>query len=248
MNVLVTGGGTVAPIDDVRTITNVSTGRFAAAISECSLARGCTVWHLHAPSAALPLHRQAVFPLDTPDAELELERIRGLHADWLKYRQHLHLMCLGSGTVGEYSETLHDVLSSNSIDIAFLAMAVSDFVPIPTPGKLSSRADELIVRCRPAPKVIRSVRDWAPSIFLVGFKLLSGVSEAELIRQAEASRQANRADLVVANDLQTLAAEAHTVHLIRAGHPPETLAPGPDLADRLVERVLGWATGKSSAR
>ena len=63
MNVLVTGGGTSAPIDDVRSITNVSTGRFAAAISESCLARGACVWHLHAPSAQVPLLRQAWFDL-----------------------------------------------------------------------------------------------------------------------------------------------------------------------------------------
>ena len=34
MNVVVTGGGTIAPIDDVRLMTNVSSGRFAAAITE----------------------------------------------------------------------------------------------------------------------------------------------------------------------------------------------------------------------
>ena len=34
MNVVVTGGGTIAPIDDVRLMTNISSGRFAAAITE----------------------------------------------------------------------------------------------------------------------------------------------------------------------------------------------------------------------
>ena len=58
MNVVVTGGGTVAPIDDVRQIANVSTGRFSASITEACLARGATVWHVHAPGAQLPLLRQ----------------------------------------------------------------------------------------------------------------------------------------------------------------------------------------------
>ena len=40
MNVVVTGGGTIAPIDDVRLMTNVSSGRFAAAITEACLDRG----------------------------------------------------------------------------------------------------------------------------------------------------------------------------------------------------------------
>ena len=52
-------------------------------------------------------------------------------------------------------------------------MAVSDFEPEPYAGKLSSDAESLVVHCRRTPKVIRSVRDWAPSVYLVGFKLLS---------------------------------------------------------------------------
>ena len=67
MNVVVTGGGTIAPIDDVRRITNVSSGRFSAAIAEACLGRGATVWHVHAPAAQLPLSRKARFDLDAAD-------------------------------------------------------------------------------------------------------------------------------------------------------------------------------------
>jgi len=41
--------------------------------------------------------------------------------------------------------------------------------------------------------------------------------------------------------LRSLRAGQHTVHLVRTGSPPETLAPGDDLAERLVDRVLAWA-------
>ena len=67
MNVVVTGGGTIAPIDDVRLMTNVSSGRFAAAISEACLDRGATVWHIHTVSAQLPFKRFAEFALDDGD-------------------------------------------------------------------------------------------------------------------------------------------------------------------------------------
>jgi phosphopantothenate-cysteine ligase len=96
--------------------------------------------------------------------------------------------------------------------------------------------------------VIRFVRDWAPSIYLVGFKLLSRAAIADLLDEAESAGRANRADLTVANDLQTLVAGQHTVHLVRAGHRPETLDPGDDLADRLVDRVLRWARSRDASR
>jgi phosphopantothenate-cysteine ligase len=137
------------------------------------------------------------------------------------------------------------VLLSQAIDVVFLAMAVSDFEPEPRRGKLSSEEDSLVVHCRRTPKVIRSVRDWSPSVYLVGFKLLSRVSTEELIHQAEAACTINRADLTVANDLQTLVAGRHTVHLVRPGHPAEALGPGPDLADRLVARVFEWRVART---
>jgi phosphopantothenate---cysteine ligase (CTP) len=241
MNVVVTGGGTIAPIDDVRLMTNVSSGRFAAAISEACLDRGATVWHIHSPSAQLPLIRLNRFDLDAADPAIEHDRLEQLRQKWLIVRDRLHLIPLGTGTVEDYAETLKRLLLSQYIDVAFLAMAVSDFEPEQHAGKLSSEAESLDLHCRRTPKVIRSVRDWAPSIYLVGFKLLSGAEPHELIRVAELACHINRADLTVANDLRTLRAGQHTVHLVRIGSPAETLVPGDDLAERLVGRVLAWA-------
>lgn len=246
MNVLVTGGGTSAPIDDVRTITNVSTGRFAAAISESCLARQASVWHVHTLSAALPVFRQAHLDLETADVAGELDRLHRLYERWKRVRDRLHLVPLLQGTVDQYARTLEHLLRTQPIDVAFLAMAVSDYEPDPTVGKLSSDEDELLIRCRRTPKVIRSVRDWSPEVYLVGFKLLSRSSTQELVRQAEASGQVNRADLTVANDLQSLLAGKHTVHLVRTGRPPLLLPPGPDLADQLVEQVFTWAKERNT--
>jgi phosphopantothenate--cysteine ligase len=244
MNVLVTGGGTSAPIDDVRTITNVSSGRFAATISESCLRRGARVWHVHAHSAQLPLLRSSRFDLTTDDPAAEIDRLSHLLRDWKAMSDRLHMVPLQTGTVADYATTLQRILEAQPIDIVFLAMAVSDYEPTPLPGKVSSDDEQMLVRCHRTLKVIRSVRDWSPSVYLVGFKLLSRVSEEELIRQAELAGTINRADLTVANDLQTLAEGRHTVHLVRPGHTAETLGPGSDLADRLVLRVFDWRSGQ----
>jgi len=241
MNILVTGGGTVAAIDDVRRITNASTGRFSAAISEAALRRGARVWHLHAPGA--------IRPLDPPrldydaDFAAEVDRMRARRAEWLDLRDRLRLVPLAAGTVAEYAEAVRSILSKVPIDVAFLAMAASDYAPDPARGKLASDPDELVLRCRRLPKVIRAVRDWAPGVYLVGFKLLSGSTEADLIDRARRSGEANRADLTVANDLGPLRAGRHTIHLVRPGHPVETIGPPSDLAAKLVDRVRGWARG-----
>jgi phosphopantothenate---cysteine ligase (CTP) len=241
MNVVVTGGGTTAPFDDVRVMTNISSGRFAAAITEACLEYGTSVWHIHAATAQLPFWRQAAFALDAPDPSAEHERLERLRNRWLNDRGRLHLVPLQVGTVRDYAETLKQVLAAQPIDVAILAMAVADYEPEPHSGKIGSDAESLVVHCLRTPKVIRRVRDWSPSVYLVGFKLLSRASPDELIRRAEFACRINRADLTVANDLQTLREGRHTLHLVRPGCSPVTLEPGLDLAQRLVARILAWA-------
>lgn len=240
MRILITAGGTVAPIDDVRSITNASSGRFGATIAEEWLGRGATVWYIHSAAAELPLLR---------DARLDAARLREepatLHRRldaaierWRAAGDRLRLVALERGTVADYAAAVEQILTSEPIDAAFLAMAVSDFEPEPSTGKLSSDADELMIRCRATPKVIRRVKDWSPSTYLVGFKLLSNVSEAALIEAAVRSNAANRADLTVANDLTLYRAGRHTIHLVRPRHSTETIAENP--AARLVSRVAEW--------
>src|SRR5947209_20302715 len=90
MNVVVTAGGTVAPIDDVRRISNFSTGRFGAMIAEAALRRGAAVWHLHAPGALRPFDRLARFDLDAPDPAAEHERLDRLRVEWAEVRDRCH--------------------------------------------------------------------------------------------------------------------------------------------------------------
>ena len=238
MNVLVTGGGTVAPIDDVRQITNVSTGRFSAEITEACLRRTARVWHVHARSALLPYRRSALFDIDAPEPGAEHDRLDDLRRDWRAVRDRLTLVPLPAGDVADYAETLKRLLTTERIDLAFLVMAVSDYEPEPVAGKLESSAETLTIVTRRTPKVIRSVRDWAPGVFLVGFKLLSGVDPAALVRAAAAAGRANRADLTVANDLKTLRDGRHVVHLVDNEGRAETIGPEGSVADRLVARVF----------
>jgi phosphopantothenate-cysteine ligase len=241
MKVVVSGGGTSAPIDDVRVITNVSTGRTAAAITECCLDRGAEVWHVHTPLAQLPYLRSAGFNLEAADPRREHERLDLLQAKWRAVRDRLHLRPLEVGTVAEYADVLRTVLTTEAVDLVFLPMAVSDYEPEPRRGKISSRREGMSIPCKRTPKVIRAVRDWAPSVYLVGFKLQSNVDRDALIRQAHDACLINRADLTVANDLSDVKAGRHAFYLVRPGRPTEVLEPGADLAGRLVARVWEWA-------
>ncbi len=247
MNVVVTGGGTVAPIDDVRSITNTSTGRFSSAITEACLARGAAVRHIHAVGAELPFGRAARFDLDADGgaADREHDRLESVRLRYRAVRDRLHLVPVRPSTTACYAVALERTLREHPADVIFLAMAVSDYEPVPVAGKIESSTDTLMIPCRKTPKVIQSVRDWSPFAYLVGFKLLSDSTEAELILKAEEACLQNRADATVANDLRTLREGRHTVHLVRPGRPRETFGPSPDMADGLVGRVLELARCRS---
>jgi phosphopantothenate--cysteine ligase len=248
MNVVVTGGGTRAPIDDVRAITNTSTGRFSAQITEAFLERGAHVWHIHTPGALRPFSRNAHLDLDAADIDAEYDRVLRLHREYRRHRPRLHLVSLNHGTVSDYASELRRVLMAAPIDLAILAMAVSDYEPDTSTGKLDSSQAEWTLRCHPTPKVIRQVKDWAPDVFLVGFKLLSNVPESTLIETAHRSLLTNRADLVVANDLRTVQADRHTIHLVAPNGRSERFGPGPEMADDLADRLLAAVRRHIAAR
>ena len=241
MNVVVTGGGTIAPIDDVRHIANTSSGRFSAEITESFLRRGATVWHVHGPGAVLPYHDRRMLSIDR-DLDRELARLTALRREVEESRARLHCRAIEPGTVSGYGLVLREILTGQAIDVAVLAMAASDYEPDRMAGKTSSDRDAWTITLRRAPKVIRSVKDWAPGTFLVGFKLLYNVSDDELIATARAACERNRADLTVANDLLRKQQGLHTVHLVDRDRLIETIGPGESIADQLVEGILAaWA-------
>lgn len=242
--VLITSGGTSSPIDDVRKITNISTGRFGASLAEAALGIGAEVTYLHAPGALVPFEREARLELGATDSEAELARLADVQRRWRAVRERLSVVPLRVGSVVDYSETLRRCLIERPVDVVFLAMAVSDYAPEPQPGKIDSDPETLTIVCRRQPKVIRSVRDWAPGVYLVGFKLLAGVSESDLIAEADRACRTNRADLTIANDMTTVREGRHTVHLVRPGSPPERFGPGPEMPAQVVRRVLEFLAGR----
>ena len=246
MNVLITAGGTIAPIDEVRQIGNVSTGRLGARLAEAALDRRAHVWYLHPPHALRPFDRLARFDLEG-DTATEFARLQNLQARWQAVRDQYHPIPLPTGTMAEYASRLRETLIDQPIDVAFLAMAASDYAPLASSGKLSSDSEELIIRCGRLPKLIAGVRDLAPKVYLVGFKLAAGIPLEDLIDQAKRANQVNRADLTVANDLATVRAGEHTIHLVRPGQTMESYGPPDAVADRLVDRVFEWVTERGTS-
>jgi phosphopantothenoylcysteine synthetase/decarboxylase len=203
MNLLVTAGNTLVPLDRVRCITNIFTGRTGAAIARRAWERGHTV-------TLLTSHPEVV---DAPLSER-----------WamLRYRTFVDLQSLMS-----------ERIAANGLDVVIHCAAVSDYLAggIYSPaegtrfhlesqrwesddaagpalvdraaGKVKSDEPELWLRLVRAPKLIDCIRrEWGFRGLLVKFKLEVGVEDEQLLAVAERSRTHSAADLMVANTLE----------------------------------------------
>ena len=184
LRAVITAGGTSEPIDDVRVITNLSTGRFGAAIADALVARGVSVTLL----ASNALARQQ---------------------DWIPAGARV----IPFGSFAALSRALSDALDDPP-DLLFMAAAVSDYSPTPAAGKLSSDGEAMTLHMTRNPKLLAGLRDRCPTTYLVGFKLLSGVTDTELRDVAQRQAVDCRLDLTMANDLQHLSAERHPAVLV----------------------------------
>jgi phosphopantothenoylcysteine synthetase/decarboxylase len=207
VRVLVTGGNTVVPIDQVRCISNVFRGRTGANIAVEACRRGHRVHFLASDPDVLKLEDKAALPAE----RWKLERYR---------------------TFDDLHEAMRRVIESNNVDVVIHSAAVSDYrvegIFAPTAdtkfsletrtwetrdgaparmadrgaGKVKSTEPELWFRMVQNPKLIDLIRPvWRFSGVLVKFKLEVGVSEQELLEIAERSRAHSTADLMVANTL-----------------------------------------------
>jgi phosphopantothenoylcysteine synthetase/decarboxylase len=209
MNLLITAGNTLTPIDRVRGLTNVFTGRTGAAIALHAHDRGHRVVLLTSrPDAVFVLH---------PDAANLGER-------WTLIRYNTfddlyHLMERNVRT-GDVDAVIHSAAVSDYLAAGVYAPAEGTrFFPedgawggaADEPPRLAGRdADkvksdepELWLRLVRAPKLIDHVRaDWNFRGLLVKFKLEVGLDDIQLLEIAERSRLHSGADLMVANTLE----------------------------------------------
>ncbi|GEM_PF-1891104 len=200
---MITAGGTREPIDDVRHVANVASGRLPAAIGDAWLKRGAVVHYIHGPGAVVPGRYSADISLIGLTTE---ERLRATariarelaHAPVLTDAA-LHLHPIQSAA--DAAATLQSVVAASAPDIVMCAMAVADYAPQRADGKLSSQEGELNVHMAPTPKTIDIVKKTEPGCLLIGFKLLSGASEQARAAACRHLAQRSGAELVFCNDM-----------------------------------------------
>lgn len=204
---VLTAGGTREPIDDVRHIRNVATGSLPAAMATCLLARGWEVHYLHGPGAVLPgeLHRRWSLLQAGDGLDVELARL-ARHIQSQRARlAHGRLVLVPVTSAADADARMKALLADVQPDLVACAMAVADWAPRPLLGKLSSQPEQpgapLPLLLYPTPKLIDGVRQVSPGAKLLGFKLLSGSSEAQHVAAAAHLAARSGADLVFGNDM-----------------------------------------------
>jgi phosphopantothenate-cysteine ligase/phosphopantothenoylcysteine decarboxylase/phosphopantothenate--cysteine ligase len=239
VKILVTAGNTQTVIDQVRCITNVFSGRTGAQIAAEAFERGHAV-------TLLTSH---------PEVLTSVPSVRARQApDWRvhPYRtfEELETLMAASISDGFFEAVIHAAAVSDyrvtgvyapeggtHFDPGEMSWAADTGPPRlvdATAGKVKSHHPELWLRLQPAPKLVGKVRSaWGFGGILVKFKLEVGVTEAELLTVAEASRKQSGADLMAANTLEGINDWAY----LGAGDGGYNRVPRSELARVLIDLI-----------
>jgi phosphopantothenoylcysteine decarboxylase/phosphopantothenate--cysteine ligase len=183
MKILITSGGTDVPIDDVRKISNFSSGRYAANLAREFLKfKQTQVYFLMAKGSMHPLE---IVPKGYYNFDFH-----GLYENI--YKDYF-----------DYKEKVVELTKAIQPDIVISAAAVSDYIVDKTAGKISSDEEEITLVLKKAPEILPLISEVLPNTStLVGFKLMVSPTWEE--KEKAILKVLNTADMVVYNDLTKL--------------------------------------------
>ena len=181
MNCIVTAGPTFEPLDDVRRLTNFSTGRLGTELANFLTARGHKVTLLIGESATWPGERTAqavkVFT-STKDLRAKLKSFSGKKVDAI-----FHASAVSDFTFGKM----------------FTGGAAGGLKPFKPSKKISTRGGNLFVELVPTPKIIAELRGWFPRTKIIGWKFEADGRRADALNAARRQVAACATDACVAN-------------------------------------------------
>lgn len=207
MRILVTAGNTQVPIDQVRCITNIFTGRTGTRIAVEAYNRGHRVCLLTSQPERVPEIAGSKPPAGSTWSVISYQTFNNLQNLMGKtVRGGGFDAVIHSAAVSDY---VVDGIYAPAADTTFDASHRRWLSTKPKPRLLDATADkvksfhpELWFRLVPTPKLVDLVRQrWGFRGILVKFKLEVGVDDKKLLDIAEQSRLHSEADLMVANTL-----------------------------------------------
>ena len=158
-HILVTAGPTWAPIDKVRVITNIFSGKTGCSIAHCARKQGAKVKLLLGPGRI----------------NLPKDYFKGISVTRFKYFDELLMLTRAEVGSRKYDAIIHSA-------------AISDYTPLKIANnKIPSGKKELIIRFKPTVKIIKYIKKWVPKIIVAQFKLEVGKTKKKLIKIANIS-------------------------------------------------------------
>lgn len=235
MRILITAGGTSEKIDDVRAITNHSSGKLGKAIAEQFAHAGAEIDMITTRQAVKPEGNLIHFHLieSTVDLEQKLKELMTANI----YDAVIHSMAVSDFTP-ESSITLEDLEAAVAEQPTDLPKALVHIASERTEKKISSDTDHLVVVLKKNPKIISLIKKLQPKTILVGFKLLVDVPMIELLNVAKQSLAKNQADFILANDLAEIRGEKHHGYLINKQHKVKEAHTKTEIAELIKNEVM----------
>jgi phosphopantothenate---cysteine ligase (CTP) len=181
MNCIVTAGPTYEPLDDVRRLTNFSTGRLGTELANFLAARGHKVALLIGETATYFGQRRAqhvaVFST-TADLHKRLQALAAKRVDAVFHAAAVSDFAFGRMFTPNEAGKLAEIKSVN---------------------KIPTRQGKLLVELAPTPKIIAALRGWYPRTRIVGWKFEADGGRADALNAAKRQLAECATDLCVAN-------------------------------------------------
>jgi phosphopantothenoylcysteine decarboxylase/phosphopantothenate--cysteine ligase len=181
MNCIVTAGPAYEPLDDVRRITNFSTGRLGTSLANYLAARGHNV--------ILLLGEQSTYT-----GERRAQRVESFSTT-ADLRAKLKALATKKTDAIFHAAAVSDF----SFGRIFAPDAANKLVEIKSVGKIPTRQGKLLVELLPTPKIIAELRGWFPPAKIVGWKFEADGNRAEAVAAARRQIAECSTDLCVVN-------------------------------------------------
>lgn len=238
--IIVTAGGTSERIDNVRKITNSSSGKLGSVIAsrliELNDSNIEKIYYICSKTSVRPTNPkiEIIEIVDTNDLKTIVEKL--LKNEKIDY--FIHSMAVSDYTVDfvtTATKISESIKNNPNIDVHDLICHSQDNIKA---NKISSSEDDLIIKLKQTPKIISLIKKLNPSTHLIGFKLLDGVSKEELIKVATNLRNKNKCDLVVANDLSNIRNGNHLAFIINKDDEYIIASGKDDIALKLIGEMF----------
>ncbi len=237
---IITAGGTSEKIDNVRKITNSSSGKLGCTIANKLIQLHDEqiekIYYICSKTSLKPIHNkiEIIEIIDTNDLETTVRKL--LTSNDIHY--FIHSMAVSDYTVDFVTTVESLALNINNNPDKNVFDLICSHKNNLTDSKISSNQDNLIIKLKKTPKIISIIKNISPNTYLVGFKLLDNVSEENLITTAVKLKDKNNCNLVVANDLESIRNGNHKAFIIKTSNDYIIASGKEDIAEKLIEEML----------